>query len=83
MVRQKSSADFPSEVDLDPELFHRHKKGWLYWHALGRYDSNDKFEPPVTFEESKRMPKDELDTYLELDRLYSIRRAQVLKETKP
>ena len=80
MVKQEGGDDFPSEVDLELGLFLKYKKPWLYWRALGRYDSNGSFVKPVTWSESKQMPKEELDTYLELDRLFAIRRAQALKK---
>jgi hypothetical protein len=37
---------------------------------------------PVSFEEAKRMPKEEIDTYLELDNLYSKMQRQYEKKKK-
>jgi len=62
--------------------FRKYKDSWLgIWRALGSFDANGSFIPPLSFLEAKQMSKKELDIYFELDNLLEIKQRE-LSDTK-
>lgn len=62
------------------ETFHRLKRKWKLWHAVGHHDANGVFIAPVDFFQATEMPKDEIDFYLDMDNLFSIFQRQEAKK---
>lgn len=82
MLTQEEQTDFPAYLDLDMQAFRKYKRSWLLWRTCGSFDTHGSFIPPVSFTEAMAMPKDELDTYFELDRLIAIRQKQIQQANK-
>lgn len=73
----------PNEIGLTLENFERYKKRWINnWRAIGHHDANGNFVVPVSFTEARTMPRSEIDTYLELDALFSILQNEAKKNDK-
>jgi hypothetical protein len=70
-VESEVKSDLPEHSPIDYQAFQKYKSSWLYWRALGHVDSNGSFVAPVLLEDAKRMPKDEIDFYFDMDSLLS------------
>lgn len=80
LLTQETGEDFPSEVDIPLDVFHKLKRKWKLWHATGQYNSNGSFVPAIDFFQARSMPKDEIDFYLIMDNLLAIRQRQEAKK---
>lgn len=72
LARQTPKDTFPSEVDLSLENFEKYKSKWLKYRRAGSRDAAGNFISPISYLEAEQLPKSMMDTFHELNYLYSI-----------
>lgn len=68
---------------MDYDAFLRYRGNWLLWRALGHKTSDGLWVAPLSFAEANHYPKQMIDIFLELDRLYGkMERTYLKNKTK-